>query len=374
MGIRSFLDRFRTGDRRDSAQQAAPPESPAVHRLSTFLRTAGLDELSALGGVHMQLTATGHLGQRQSITRAMSQRLQADGVMDATALAIRAGVLTARRAISTALDAAPMRASPELEHHILEAATDLGSYAVICEHLDAEDRRLLTAPYVDLWPELADHLPGLETNPEDTDELLRWAESFGDLGSLSAGGWDDALRSLLEEAAAIDTDHARAFESIHQFSEQAWSEDEWRTIEEATTQARDALAAAGRDVSDRIQEIEAEAGEAASQALRYSAMLSTEHLDTQAQLRADDRAMFQAGSAAIHAERAALAVAARDLIDGDAFARLYFPWSLVIGGSEDDRSDLTYALDPADEAAADILQRWPLQVPALPDADGTTTL
>lgn len=324
----------------------------------------------------MQLSATGQLDELHAITRAMSERLQADGTMDESALAIRSGVLAARRAVSSALDAAPMSASPELERHVLEAAAELGAYAVTYEHLDAQDRDRLTSPYIQLWPELGAHLPGLDggaDDPDDFEELYAWADSFGDLGSLHAAGWEQGLTSLLDEADAIDTDHARAFESIHQYAEQAWSEDEWRIIDEATRQADDAMAESGRDVANRIKEIESRAGAAASQGLRFSAMLSTEHLDTQAQLRADDRAMYQAGSSAIYAERAARAVAVRDLIGSDAFALLYFPWSLVIGGSEDDRSDLTYGLDPADGSSRSLLEEWPLQIPQLPDTEAPSS-
>lgn len=335
--------------------------------LAACLQTAGLEELGALGGVHMHLGATGALNDLHAITRRLSRRLQAEGRMDSTSIAIRQAVLAARQSIGTALSAAPMRASADLETHVIEAASDLGAYVVIHGHLDPADRRSLTAPYTDIWPELGEYLPGLAAEGFDIDAPLDNADdSSRFLASLAAESWDVALSALLDEAAEIETDHARAFEAIQQFAEQAWSEDAWNTMDDAVQRAQLALTSAGRDAANRVEAINDKAGEAASQALRFSAMLATEQGDTSAQLGADDQAMYQAGSSAIFAERAALAVAARDLINDPTFTRLYYPWALVMGGSEDDRSYVTHGFDETITDTAGLLEGWPVEVPALP--------
>jgi hypothetical protein len=126
-GIRAFLSQLRSGKPRAAHEALSVDARHDVELLAAYLRTAGLDELSALGGVHMHLRATGALDDLHAITRRMSKRLQAEGRMDLTAIAIRQGVMAARHAIGTALRAAPMRASADLESDVLEAASDLGA-------------------------------------------------------------------------------------------------------------------------------------------------------------------------------------------------------------------------------------------------------
>lgn len=372
MGVRAFLSQLRRGAHRRGGGTLAGTDKGRgdIDRLAAYLRIAGLDELSALGGVHMQLIATGELNDLHAITRRMSDRLRAEGRLDSTAVRIRQAVVAARQAIGLALDSAPMQASKDLERHVLEATADIAAYVVIHADLDIDERRRLTTPYTDLWPELSAYLPGLDVPSDDIDDLLD--DDFGDigvLGSLEVGSWDDGLSALLNEAAAIETEHARAFESLQQFAEASWTDKAWGTINEAVQRAQLALAAHGRDVTDRVEEINRKAGRAASDALRFSAMIATEHLNTDAQLRADDAAMYHAGSTAIFAERAAVGVAARDLIDDDTFARLYFAWWVVMAGSDAERDLITYGLDEDEADENGVLSGWPLRVPWLPGAD-----
>lgn len=180
----------------------------------------------------------------------------------------------------------------------------------------------------------------------------------------------ESLRGVRDQAHEffLDTNVWLAAGAIWTIVQAAWLEDRADAFFAARDEAQRRLDEDDPEVGRVADAIVRDISDLASTAIRNSAMIGSGHLGFDAQNRADDRAMWQAGGAHHVVKAAVLGFVAGDKLDERMSSLLTLPWRASCATTEEDRYELIAAAEEntleAFQAVAD--DRGLLQEPDQP--------